>query len=143
MDPTSCHHRQRQLNNQRSSALRPRLRRLPDVEEKQGGFVERLGVSHDKDAPSRLKEFIDLINLERNRMIEELVRCLGVDASTECHRLADQCVVHRHDARPEVSAVSEAADTGRTEETATFVTVQGFEPATTVEQRPSGIDPKS
>ena len=35
VDPTSRHHRQRQLHDQRSSALRPRLWRLPDVEEEQ------------------------------------------------------------------------------------------------------------
>src|SRR5512133_424419 len=42
-------------------------------------------------------------------MIEQPVGCLGVDAGAEGHSLADQCVVHRHDARPEVSAVSETA----------------------------------
>jgi hypothetical protein len=36
-------------------------------------FVERLGVSDHENAPSGLKKLIDLINLERNRMIEQRI----------------------------------------------------------------------
>ena len=46
-----------------------------------------LGVSHHKHAPSGLEEFIDLINFERNGMIKKLVRCLGIDAGTEGHKI--------------------------------------------------------
>ena len=101
-------------------------------------FVEGPCIAHDKHAPSRLKELIDLINLEGNRTIEQLVRCLGVDAGSESHRFADQCS-SSHDARAKVCAISEAADTGRIEKTATLVAVQGLQTATTVEQRPSRI----
>lgn len=50
--------------------------------------------------------------------------CLGVDAGAECHGFADHRVVHQHDARPEVSAVSEAADIRGTEKAAALVAVQ-------------------
>src|SRR5688500_2720008 len=72
-------------------------------------------------------------------MIEKLVRCLSIDAGTEGHRFADQCVVHRDDARPEISAVSESANIGRTQKASALVTVQGLQTPTTIEQRPCRI----
>jgi hypothetical protein len=134
VDPTARHPCQRQLYDQRSSAFRPRLRRLPDIEQKQGLFVQGPGISHDKNAPTRLKELVDLINLERNGIIEQLVRCLRIDARAECQRFADQRVVHWHDARPDVSAVSETADVGRAEQATTLLAVKGLEVPTPVEQ---------
>lgn len=133
VDSTARHHRQRKLHDQRSSAFRPRLRRLPDVEQEQGLFVEGPGISHHQNAPARLKELVDLINLECNGMIEQLVRGLRVDAGAKRQRFADQRVVHWHDPRPEISAVPETADIARAEKAAALLAVKGLEASTSVE----------
>ena len=59
------------------------------------GTLDKLGIAYDQHAPPRLKELIDLLDLKRNRVIKQLVRCLGVEAGTERQRFTEQCVVHR------------------------------------------------